>query len=301
LILTTVTVSQSQWFSSTSIYAASENEQVVFDYLVNHMGFNEAAATGIVANIHYESGCNPLAEGDSGTSYGICQWHADRKAALIDYCQQNGYDYTTLEGQLHYLEQELNSSYQFVYTHLMSVENSEEGVEDATTYWCKYFEVPAYADLKAAQRTDYALKTYWPMFKPVELDLTEAKETAISDIETYKNLEDYYTVEQEKIQAIQADFENQVEAITTEVDLSEALTAAKAQLDAVVTKTDLGDINEDQTINSLDGLAALKSSVDLDKLTEDQFNRGDINRDGDVNSTDALGILQFSVELIDQF
>ena len=45
-------------------------------------GWSPQQAAGIVANLHQESGFNAGAVGDSGTAYGIAQWHGDRRDAI---------------------------------------------------------------------------------------------------------------------------------------------------------------------------------------------------------------------------
>ncbi len=55
-----------------------------------------------------------------------------------------------------------------------------------------------------------------------------------------------------------------------------------------------GDINGDGKINSFDALLALRNSVQLNELTEEQAAAADINSDSIVNSHDALLILQIS-------
>jgi hypothetical protein len=45
-------------------------------------GYSEVQVAGIMANIGAESGFNPNASGDNGTSYGLYQYHGDRLAAL---------------------------------------------------------------------------------------------------------------------------------------------------------------------------------------------------------------------------
>ena len=111
--------------------AAASNADTIFEYLVGTMGLNNAAACGVLANIQCESNFNPNASGDYGTSYGICQWHNTRFTALKNYCSSNGYDYTTLIGQLHYLEYELTNSYSGVLSKLRSVSNTASGAYDA--------------------------------------------------------------------------------------------------------------------------------------------------------------------------
>ena len=72
-------------FRSNVVYNIPEVMNTVYSWLRNDMGFNHAAACGVLANIQYESGANPGAVGDGGTSYGLCQWHNSRCRSLIGY------------------------------------------------------------------------------------------------------------------------------------------------------------------------------------------------------------------------
>ena len=120
-------------------------ERYVFNYLTNH-NLNKAAACGILANIFYECNeeVNPNAYGDyvngTPTSYGICQWHNERWAALKSYSPEN---WMTLEGQLEYLMFELNSSFSNVGNYLRGVPYSKAGAKDAAEYFCRNFEKPS--------------------------------------------------------------------------------------------------------------------------------------------------------------
>ena len=148
----------------------ASNEQEIYSYLVNTMGLNAAAACGVLANISCESSFNPNAGGDGGTSYGICQWHAGRYTSLKNYCAENGYDYKTLNGQLHYLEYELNlSGYKYILNYMRSVENTAQGAYDAAYYWCYYFEVPANRGSVSVTRGNLAKNTYWPKYVNVSV------------------------------------------------------------------------------------------------------------------------------------
>lgn len=142
------------------IQTSNENVQYIYTYLTTQMGFNGAAACGILANIEYESGFNPNSIGDEGTSYGICQWHAGRYRALKTFCEQNGYFYTTLDGQLAYLNYELTTKYPSIYEYMLNVTDDTYGAYQAAAYWCKYFEIPADADNKAIQRGEAARGYY---------------------------------------------------------------------------------------------------------------------------------------------
>jgi hypothetical protein len=158
---------------SLSSVSGSDNETTVYEYLKNTMGLNTAAACGVLSNIKSESSFNPNALGDSGTSYGICQWHNSRWTKLQNFCNDNGYDWTTLEGQLHYLEYELKNSYPSVWNKLINVANTSDGAYEAGWYWCYYFEIPANKDTVSVNRGNYAKNTYWEYYKdaltPVDL------------------------------------------------------------------------------------------------------------------------------------
>lgn len=56
-----------------------------------------------------------------------------------------------------------------------------------------------------------------------------------------------------------------------------------------------GDINTDNTINSLDALQILKASVDSIVLNTEQTKLADVSGDGRINSLDALKVLQYAV------
>ena len=150
---------------SGDIFSSSySNEQIIFMFLVKEMNYSTAAACGVLGNIKYESGYRPTAGGDGGTSYGIVQWHAGRKTNLINWCNNNGYDYTTLKGQLYYLKYELTARYTKVHNYLKSVENSDQGAYDAGYYFCYNFEAPSNRASKSVTRGNYARNTLWPRY-----------------------------------------------------------------------------------------------------------------------------------------
>lgn len=142
-----------------------KNEAAIYRYLVGNMGFNNAVASGILANIYKESSFNPNATGDKGTSYGICQWHNSRWDDLKNYCNQNGYDWQTLEGQLHFMEYELNKSYPSLVRNLRSLHNTDYGAYRSAYYWCYQFERPAgYKTGNSEKRGNFARETFWPVY-----------------------------------------------------------------------------------------------------------------------------------------
>mgnify|MGYP001419132539 CR=1 FL=1 len=142
----------------------SSNEQTVYNFLTSVLGLNKAGACGVLANIQCESAFKPDALGDSGTSYGICQWHAGRYAALKTWCASNGKNYQTLDGQLWYLKYELERSYTSVLAYIRAVEDTAEGAYNAGHRWCAKFEIPANTEVNAQKRGELAKGTYWTKY-----------------------------------------------------------------------------------------------------------------------------------------
>ena len=151
--------------ADSKVDLSGNNEQIVFRFLTKVMGYNTAAACGVMANIKYESGYKPTSGGDHGSSYGIVQWHLGRKTRLIEWCGSNGFDYTTLEGQLYYLDYELKNRYPAVHKRLLAVSNDEQGAYDAGYDFCYNFEAPANRAKQATARANYSRDTLWNRYK----------------------------------------------------------------------------------------------------------------------------------------
>ncbi len=155
---------------------ASANTRYIYNYLTKTMGLNHAAACGVLANIQMESGFNPLALGDGGTSYGICQWHNERFNSLISYCNSIGLDYNTLDGQLANLNRELSGAYSGILAYIRSVPNTAQGAYDAGYYWCVNFEIPNDAASHGALRGNLAANNYFPLDLDSEEEIVEEEE-----------------------------------------------------------------------------------------------------------------------------
>ena len=63
-------------------------------------------------------------------------------------------------------------------------------------------------------------------------------------------------------------------------------------------KAKIGDLNNDNTINSADALSVLQGATGLITFTAEQKEIADVNKDGSINSADALRILQYATSLI---
>lgn len=146
----------------------SANADYIFEYLTKRLGYSEAAACGIMANIRCESTFNPQAYNAGGGSYGLCQWTGGRYGRLRSWCGSNGYDYKTIDGQLAYLQYELQTYYRSVEDYLRSVDNNSDGAYKAGQYYCYHFEAPASRGSVSVYRGGLASDTFWSAYRPAE-------------------------------------------------------------------------------------------------------------------------------------
>ena len=115
--------------------AGKDNKQTVCLSLLA-TGFSQEAVAGLLANINAESGFRTNALGDRGTSIGLCQWHAGRYKALMNFCKDR---YKTVECQLDYLLYELHNSEK----NSFKVLQAKNSAYQMTTKFCQTFERPA--------------------------------------------------------------------------------------------------------------------------------------------------------------
>lgn len=160
-------ISMIGYFPYTTVYAAS-NEEIIYSFMKNELGFNTAVASAALANIYSESSFDPHSyciDTDGAPSYGICQWHLGRYERLQSYCSSKGYDYTSLDGQLRYLQFEFETSYNTQYHKLKSFPNTSQGAYDAGYYWAQKFEVCASKYWNS--RGNLAQNKYYPRYKDI--------------------------------------------------------------------------------------------------------------------------------------
>ncbi len=157
--------------------SSNSNKSEIFRYLTQELDFNSAAACGIMANIEKESNfrSNVIIRDSNGKpSGGLCMWNGGRLNNLKTYCANRGLNYLSIEGQLSYLEYELQKDYyKHIYKYLKNVSNSSDGAYNAAHYWCYYFEIPANRSSKSVQRANSAIRNYWPVYGGVELKTPE--------------------------------------------------------------------------------------------------------------------------------
>lgn len=128
--------------------SGASNADIIWTFLRTN-GFSAAATAGAMGNFEAESGLIPdtYEIGNSGyggsKGYGIAQWTntgpgQERRDWLMNWCNSNGYDYRTLEGQLNYLLYEYDKQY---YQNLLGASYKAcTNVWQATDDWLTYFE-----------------------------------------------------------------------------------------------------------------------------------------------------------------
>ena len=122
--------------SSVSLVSGDSNKQSVCLTLKNSNMSNNGVAA-LMANINAESSFNYTTIGDSGTSYGLCQWHNGRWTNLKNAYPSN---WQTIDGQLSFLFNELSSGYASLYANL---NNGVDSASNLTYSFCYNFERPA--------------------------------------------------------------------------------------------------------------------------------------------------------------
>ena len=86
----------------------ASNVQDLFAKLTG-AGLPTAGAQGVIANVLAESGGNPAAVGDNGTSRGLAQWHLGRWTQYLTYAKGKGLDPMAASTQSDYLVQDLQA------------------------------------------------------------------------------------------------------------------------------------------------------------------------------------------------
>ena len=142
----------------------------IIDFLINK-GCTPAGACGVAGNIQGESNFNLGAVGDNGTSFGLCQWHNERGAAMKAMAGVNWNH--NLEGQLNYLWKELTSGYSSLTSFLKSNSNTEADCRKAADRFVREFERPADPNGESVKRQKYAVNL-WSKLKVVTSTPTTA-------------------------------------------------------------------------------------------------------------------------------
>ena len=134
-----------------------QNARVIIKYLLDK-GLSAAGAIGIAANIKAECGYDCSLSGDYQgkvpTSFGICQWHNERGAAMKIVVGDNWQNNMT--GQLNFLWDDMETSFSDMLNRIRAVENTESGARSAADIFVRTYERPAGIDAASAKRQDYA-------------------------------------------------------------------------------------------------------------------------------------------------
>jgi len=148
--------------SAAAAESPAANEKEIYTYLTGEMGLNTAAASGIMANIYYET--NFIADKSVSGYYGLFMYWSGLASELRTWCGDNGYDYTTVYGQMKFFDYKMRNSYQTLLSTLSSISNTADGAYSAADMFCRQFERPANATYEANRRGAYASGTLFPKY-----------------------------------------------------------------------------------------------------------------------------------------
>lgn len=163
------------------------NKEKCFQYLTETVALSRAVAIGIMANIRHESNFVPTAKGDSGTSYGLCQWHKSRWTRLKEYCADNGYNIAQVETQLRFMIWEFNNFYQKHWLAMAEEPNTKEGAANVAYTMCVKYEIPANKEQSGKKRMETA-RSLWDEFSTTEIEIggNVEKPAPVVDKKTYR-------------------------------------------------------------------------------------------------------------------
>lgn len=143
------------------------NKEICFNYLTETAGLSRSVAIGIMANIKHESNFSPTAKGDSGTSYGLCQWHKSRWDRLKQYCADNGYAQSDIKAQLRFLLWEFRKYYEKHWDTISEQPNTIDGAAEVAYIMCVKYEIPANKESSGKKRGETA-RALWDEFSTYE-------------------------------------------------------------------------------------------------------------------------------------
>jgi len=149
------TINVTRAYVSSGPVDTSGNYQTIYSYLTGTLGLSRAAACGVLANMWQESKFNPTA---GSSYYGLCQWGGGRYTNLVNYCANNGLDYTTVEGQLAFMTHELTGAYNSTLVGLQNVADSAEGAAEAATIFVSRYEGASHTAGRAEKAYAYYLE-----------------------------------------------------------------------------------------------------------------------------------------------
>lgn len=147
--------------SSSSDGDAEANNQTIYNFLIQQVGVNHAAACGMLGNLKKESTYfDPKVENSDSGAYGIVQWLGDRINNLKTYCSNNSYQYDSLDGQLNFMKYELENDYKKVLDYMKNAANTLEGAKQVAEYVCRNYEIPGNIEAEVVERKKLAEEQY---------------------------------------------------------------------------------------------------------------------------------------------
>ena len=118
--------------------SATATGTTIIDFFVGK-GLTPEQSAGIAGNLYIESTFKTGAVGDRGTSKGLAQWHNERWSNLVDWCESEGMDPYSVDGQLEFLWHELTTTESKALTKLKQTQTPS----DAAHAFAKWFERPS--------------------------------------------------------------------------------------------------------------------------------------------------------------
>lgn len=147
-------------FAAPRASAASAGEKTALNTLTKDMDISPAAACGIMANIYAESGFTSNLWAGGGYYYGLCMWSSFRITRLQNFCANHNYNYTSLEGQLHFINYETRTYFPDLYRYLKNLGNTQYDAAKAAYQFVAVYELPNNVDYHGKMRAGYAV-TYF--------------------------------------------------------------------------------------------------------------------------------------------
>lgn len=148
-----VTSVQAPSVSSTNYHNSTKQQkrQAYIQFFITK-GLTREQAAGIVGNLEQESGLKHNAVGDNGQSYGLAQFHKERRDALFTKYGNNPTDIQQLE----FIWEELNSTE----SEALRALRAARTIEAATDAICDRYERPSAQYANKRKRIDYARRAY---------------------------------------------------------------------------------------------------------------------------------------------
>lgn len=142
--------------SSAGFVQGTSNAAQIWNFLANK-GLSATAISGILGNLQQESSFDPNATNPSSGAYGIAQWLGSRYSNLQSYCQQNGYSWSTLQGQVNFLWYEMSGGDSQWFSALQGIGGmgafNSLSVSQATQFFEEYYEVAGAGALMGTRLT----------------------------------------------------------------------------------------------------------------------------------------------------